>query len=42
MSRAVDSSVSIPALLVDHEDHPLAERALDEADTTVAHAALET
>ena len=42
MIRAADSSVSIPALLVDHEDHRLAERALDEVDATVAHAALET
>ncbi|MGO9487785.1 MAG: PIN domain-containing protein [Solirubrobacteraceae bacterium] len=39
---AADSSVAIPALLVDHADHANAELALGETDVTVAHAALET
>ena len=42
MSRAADSSVSIPALLADHEGHATAEAALEETNVTVAHAAIET
>ena len=37
-----DSSVCIPALLADHEDHHAAQAALSEADLTIAHAAMET
>ncbi len=42
MTRAPDSSVCIPALLADHEDHAAAQEALARADLTIAHAAIET
>lgn len=42
MRRAADSSVTIPALLADHEAHAVAEAALAETEVTVAHAGIET
>lgn len=42
MSRAVDSSVAIAALLGDHEAHDVAEAALGECDFTIAHVMTET
>ena len=42
MTLAADSSISIPALLEDHDDHTSAASALARANVTVAHAAIET
>jgi predicted nucleic acid-binding protein len=42
LTRAVDTSVAIAALLADHESHALAEDALDLAGTTIAPVAVET
>jgi toxin FitB len=39
---AADSSVVIAAILADHEAHDMAESALRETDTTIAHVAFET
>ncbi len=44
MSRtlAVDSSVAVAALILDHEAHDSAEQALGLSTTTIAHVAAET
>jgi len=42
LTLAADSSVSVPALVGDHEDHDLAEAALARADVTIAHTVAET
>jgi toxin FitB len=42
VTLAADSSVTIAAILADHEAHDLAEEALRETDTTIAHVAFET
>lgn len=42
MRQAADTSISIPALLADHEAHDMAEEALGLCDATVAHVAVET
>lgn len=42
MRQAADTSISIPALLADHEAHDLAEEALSLCEATIAHVALET
>ncbi len=42
MRAAADSSISIPALLEDHEAHDLAEDALRLCEATIAHVAVET
>jgi len=42
VTEAVDTSVTIAAILADHEAHDLAEEALRRSDTTVAHVAAET
>jgi predicted nucleic acid-binding protein len=42
VSRAVDSSIAIAAVLADHEAHVAAEEALSSSDTTIAHVAAET
>lgn len=42
MTRAVDSSVAIAAILADHEAHDIAEDALGRSETTIAHVAAET
>jgi predicted nucleic acid-binding protein len=38
----VDSSIAIAAILADHEAHELAEEALSQSATTIAHVATET
>jgi predicted nucleic acid-binding protein len=40
--RAADTSVSIPALLTDHDAHELAEEALSTCEATIAHVGIET
>ena len=42
MTRAVDSSIAIAAILADHDAHDLAEEALSESGQTIAHVATET
>lgn len=42
MRAAADTSISIPALLEDHEAHDLAEEALSLCQATIAHVAVET
>ncbi len=42
MTRAIDSSVAVAALLADHSSHDLAEDALSESTATIAHVAAET
>lgn len=42
MRQAADTSISIPALLADHEAHDLAEEALSLCEATIAHVAIET
>lgn len=42
MTRAVDSSVAIAAVLADHQAHEAAEEALGRSDATIAHVASET
>jgi predicted nucleic acid-binding protein len=42
MRRAVDSSIAIAAILADPEAHEVAEEALSESATTIAHVATET
>ncbi len=41
-AQAVDSSVTIPAIVVDHPQHEAAEMALVESNHTIAHVATET
>jgi predicted nucleic acid-binding protein len=40
--QAADSSITIAALVADHEAHGLAEDALEQCATTIAHVAIET
>lgn len=42
MRQAADTSISIPALLTDHDAHDLAEEALSMCKTTIAHVGIET
>ena len=42
MRWAADTSISIPALLADHEAHDLAEDVLSRCEVTIAHVAVET
>ncbi len=42
MRQAADSSITIAALVADHEARDLAEDALKQCTTTIAHVALET
>jgi predicted nucleic acid-binding protein len=42
VTRAVDSSVAVAAILADHEAHELAESALSGSGATIAHVAAET
>ena len=42
MRQAADSSITIAALVADHEAHELAEDALKQCTTTIAHVAIET
>lgn len=42
MTRAVDSSLAIAAVLADHEAHELAEEALAGSQRTIAHVVTET
>lgn len=42
MSRAADSSVTIPALMADHAAREIAEHALGQCTATIAHTAIET
>lgn len=42
MKQAVDTSVAVAACLADHEAHELAESALADSTTTIAHVATET
>lgn len=42
MRQAADTSISIPALLEDHEAHDHAEGALSLCEVTIAHVAVET
>ena len=42
MTEAVDSSITVAAILADHEAHDPAEEALSRSDTTIAHVAAET
>jgi toxin FitB len=41
VTRAVDSSVAIAAILADHEAHAIADTALAESDVTIAHVVAE-
>jgi predicted nucleic acid-binding protein len=42
VTQAVDTSIAIAAILADHEAHALAEDALSQSATTIAHVATET
>ena len=42
MTQAVDSSVAIAAILADHDAHDLAQDALSQSASTIAHVASET
>jgi predicted nucleic acid-binding protein len=42
VTRAVDTSIAIAAILADHEAHEEAEIALGRSTTTIAHVATET
>jgi toxin FitB len=42
VTRAVDTSIAIAAILADHEAHDVAEDALSQSATTIAHVATET
>jgi predicted nucleic acid-binding protein len=42
VTRAVDSSIAIAAILADHEAHDSAEEVLSRSEATIAHVAAET